>query len=44
MAGRGALVVVCRPLPVVASPVVVHGLGFLWDLPGPGAEPVSVLN
>ena len=40
MAGRGALAVVCRPLPVVAS-VVVHGLGFLWDLPRPGTEPVS---
>ena len=25
-----------------ASVVVVHGLSCLWDLPGPGMEPVSL--
>ena len=28
-------------LTVGASPVAVHGLSCLWDLPRPGIEPVS---
>ena len=36
-----SLVVVCTFLTVGASPVAVHGLSCLWDLPRPGIEPVS---